>query len=230
MQEKEQSHLCAESKQEQARGKLLRRMLDPVMKDGFQQMKMEDIAKHMDVSRATLYKHFSSKEEVIAGVVEIFVNYIEKLKDRTGEGDEESFGVWFQQLFEQAISLAGKISEEFLKDLQSAYPHLYEELQGTLNKCEQRSLQFYREGQQRGIFNPINEKFIFLQDKLLLRELINIKYLLVHQVTLQQVLNDYYQLKKIQLFKADKLSLVDDARIQPAIEHVVEKFNRSLQQ
>jgi hypothetical protein len=213
MQEKEQGPLCAESK-----------------KEGFQQLKMEDIARAMDVSRATLYKHFSSKEEVIAGVVDLFVKYIEKLKDRVDEEDEESFGVWFQQLFEQSISLAGKISEEFLKDLQSAYPYLYEELQGTLNKCEQRSIEFYREGQRRGIFNPINERFILLQDKLLLRELIHIKYLLYHQVTLQQVLSDYYQLKKIQLFKAEKLALVDDARIQPVIEHVVEKFNRSLQQ
>ncbi|MFH5181673.1 TetR/AcrR family transcriptional regulator [Paenibacillus sp. TAB 01] len=43
-------------------------------------MKMDDIAKYMDVSRATMYKHFSSKEDVVEGVVRMFVDFIEKLE------------------------------------------------------------------------------------------------------------------------------------------------------
>jgi DNA-binding transcriptional regulator YbjK len=198
------------------------------MKDGFQNLRMDDIAKYMDVSRATMYKYFSSKEEVIEGVVRIFVDFIEMLEDRTMEDDEKSYGVWFQQLFEQSVSLVGKITDVFLKNLQVAYPDLYDQLKDTLNKREQQTLKFYLDGKNKGIFNQVNEKFILLQDDILLREIINVKYLLYNQVSIQQVLYDYYHFKKVQLFKAEKISIVDDSKIQPFIDHIVEKFNRTL--
>ncbi|WP_042208205.1 TetR/AcrR family transcriptional regulator [Paenibacillus durus] len=220
--------MSMENQQDKAKNKLLKKLIPSLMKDGFQQMRMDDIAKFMDVSRATMYKNFSSKEEIIEGVVRIFVDYIEQLEDRTNEDDDRSFGVWFQQLFEQSVTLVGKISDVFLKDLQMVFPEMYDVLKTALNKREQQTLKFYRDGKNKGIFNPINEKFILLQDDILLREIMNVKYLLYNQMTIQQALDDYYQLKKIQLFKPEKISLVDDSRIQPVIEHIVEKFNRAL--
>ncbi|WP_379196568.1 TetR/AcrR family transcriptional regulator [Paenibacillus sp. GCM10012306] len=198
------------------------------MKDGFQHLRMDDIAKHMDVSRATMYKYFSSKEEVIAGVVQVFVDYIERLADRNPEDDERSFGIWFQKLFDQTVSLVGKVTDIFLKELQTIYPELYDQLRAVLSRREQQALIFYREGKEKGIFNPINERLILLQDDLLLREIINMKYLLQNQISIEQVLYDYYNLKKIQLFKAEKLDIVDDSLIEPVIQHFVYKFNRSL--
>lgn len=221
-------NMSIENQQDKTRNKLLKKLISSVMKDGFQNLKMDDIAKYMDVSRATMYKHFASKEEVIEGVVRIFVDYIEKQEERNSEDDEESFGVWFQQLFEQSVSLVGKITDVFLKDLQAAYPDLYNDLRSTLNKREQMTLKFYHDGKNKGIFNQVNEKFILLQDDILLREILNIKYLLYNQMSIQQVLFDYYHFKKVQLFKADKMSIVDDSRIQPVIDHIVEKFNRTL--
>ncbi|MGZ0042394.1 TetR/AcrR family transcriptional regulator [Paenibacillus ottowii] len=220
--------MSMENQQDKVKNKLLKKLIPSLMKDGFQQMRMDDIAKFMDVSRATMYKNFSSKEEVIEGVVRIFVDYIEQLEDRTNEDDDQSFGVWFQQLFEQSVSLVGKISDVFLKDLQTVFPDMYDVLKTALDKREQQTLKFYQDGKNKGVFNPINEKFILLQDDILLREILNVKYLLYNQITIQQVLHDYYHLKKIQLFKPEKMSLVDDSRIHPVIEHFVEKFNRAL--
>ncbi|MRN54655.1 TetR/AcrR family transcriptional regulator [Paenibacillus monticola] len=217
-----------EDQHDRSRSKLLKKLIASMMKNGFQQLRMDDIAKHMDVSRATMYKHFSSKEEVIEGVVQVFVNYIETLEERAPEEDETSFGTWFQQWFGQTVSLVGHITDVFLKDLQTAYPDLYDLLKAALTKREQQTLAFYRDGITKGIFNPINENFMLLQDDLLLREIINAKYLLYNQISIRQVLHDYYQFKKIQLFKAEKLPMLDDSKMEPVIELLVEKFNRAL--
>jgi hypothetical protein len=99
---------------------------------------------------------------------------------------------------------------------------------GIAQKRDQHSLRFYQLGKDRGIFNPINGTFILLQDDLLLREITSVKYLLYHHITMKEVLHDYYQFKKVQLFKADKLSLVDDANIDPVIDRLAEKFNRTI--
>jgi Transcriptional regulator len=208
--------------------KLLKKLIKSVIRDGFQQLRMDDIAKHMDVSRATMYKHFSSKEDVISGVVSIIVDYIERLEVHSDNEEDAYFGVWFQQLFEQSVSLIEYITDAFIKDLQAAYPNLYNVLMTALQKREQQSLKFYRLGKERGIFNQINETFILLQDVLLLREITSVKYLLSNQITIQDVLHDYYQLKKIQLFKSDKLSLVDDSSMESVIGKLAEKFNRTL--
>lgn len=220
--------MSLDSKKSQAQSKLLKKIIPAVMKDGFQQLKMEEIAKLMDVSRATMYKHFSSKEEVIAGVVYIFVDYIDQLKLPSVQVEEELFGVSFQQLFEQSVSLAGKISEVFLKELHSAYPELSDSLKSALLQRESQSLEFYRHGIDKGIFQPVNERFILLQDELLLREIMNTKYLLQNQTSIQQVLTDYYQFKKIQLFRPEKMGLIEDQLIIPVINHVAEKYNRTL--
>ncbi|MFC5447118.1 TetR/AcrR family transcriptional regulator [Paenibacillus aestuarii] len=216
----------ADMKQQEARMKLLKKLIAPVSKDGFQHLRMDDIAKLMDVSRATMYKHFSSKEDVMDGIVRMIGDYIERLETRNDSEDETVFGGWFQQLFEQSVSLVEYITEVFMEDLQAAYPDLYSMLKGVLHKRDQQSLRFYQLGKEKGIFNPINETFILLQDELLLREIMSVKYLLYHHTTIRDVLHDYYQFKKMQLFKADKRSLVDDAQIEPVIDRLVEKFNR----
>ncbi|MGQ7889817.1 TetR/AcrR family transcriptional regulator [Paenibacillus sp. WC2504] len=211
-----------------AKTKLLKKLIVSVIRDGFLHLKMDDIAKYMDVSRATMYKRFSSKEDVIDGVVRIIVDYIERLEERNDNEDESYFGLWFQQLFEQSVSLIEFITDVFMKDLQASYPDLYNMLKDVLRKREEHSLRFYRLGIDKGIFNKINGKFILLQDDLLLHEVTSVKYLLYNQTTIKEVLHDYYQLKKMQLFKADKLSLVDDTNINPVIDRLSEKFIRTL--
>lgn len=208
--------------------KLLKKLINASIRDGFQQLRMDDIAKKMDVSRATMYKHFSSKEEIISGVVSILVNYIEQLEVHSDSKKDRYFGEWFQKLFEQSVSLIEYITDAFISDLRATYPNLYNQLMTTLQKRDEQTLAFYKLGKSRGIFNEINETFILLQDDLLLREITSVKYLLANQLTIQNVLNDYYQFKKIQLFKADKLSLVDDSGMEGVIDKLSKKINHTL--
>jgi hypothetical protein len=56
----------------------------------------------------------------------------------------------------------------------------------------------------------------------------NPKYLLSRNISIRQSLVDYYRLKKTQLFIAEKASIVDDSKIEPVIDHLVEKFTSTL--
>ncbi|MFD7523642.1 TetR/AcrR family transcriptional regulator [Paenibacillus chitinolyticus] len=214
--------------QEKNKMKYLKKLIPPVMREGFQALRMDDIAKLMDVSRATLYKHFSSKEEIIECVVRIFADYVAKLEDLDPEDDDNVYAIGFQRLFEQSVALAGKISDVFMKELQAVYPELYDELRNALNEREERIVRFYRDGQSKGVFNPISDHLLVLQDVILLREIMNPKYLLSRNISFRQSLVDYYRLKKTQLFKAEKASIVDDSKIEPIIDYLVEKFTNTL--
>ena len=208
--------------------KLLQKLIMVMGKNGFQTLKMEDIARYMDVSRATMYKYFSSKEEVLAGVVDVYIDYLDELALQTSADDSDTFFAdMFQQLYRQALLLSATVMNILLKELQISYLELYERLGTALAKREQQIVDFYQAGMASGVFHQLNARLIFLQDEATIRQLLDTKYLIAQQLSLSQVLYDYYQLKKIQLFKPDQLAKIDDSPVTKIIEFVVHKFNNT---
>jgi AcrR family transcriptional regulator len=185
---------------------------------------MDEIAKIMDISRATLYKYFSTKEEVIRYLVDFCVEYLNELIVDSPDIDQR-FGTRFQQIFEQSVLLID--TDVFLKELENSYPELYERLRESMKQREKQVLAFYEDGMRRGIFNEINAKLLIKQDELL-RSIFEVKYLMENQLTVHQVLYDYYKLKKIQLFKPEKLQAVDDSMMISKIEYFAQKITKNL--
>ncbi|WP_241781761.1 TetR/AcrR family transcriptional regulator [Paenibacillus sp. DMB5] len=211
----------------ETRSRLISKLLPYLRKNGLQSVRMDEIARVTEVSRATLYKYFSTKEEIIGYIVEGFVTYMTEQLASSPPESEESFGIRFQQMFEQSVSLTVYFTEIFLKDLETSYPEWYSRFNEGMQQREEQILAYYQEGIRRGLFHDLNGKILIMQDELL-RGMLNVKYLMTNQLTVEQVLTDYYQLKKIQLFKPDKLSAIDDAQMKPRIEHLTHKVTSSL--
>ncbi|MFB5762722.1 TetR/AcrR family transcriptional regulator [Paenibacillus medicaginis] len=213
-------------KKYKTRAKLIIKLLPYLRKNGLQSVRMDEIAKVMEISRATLYKYFSTKEEIIGFIVDAFIEYMNEETFYPLETDQ-SFGTRFQQIFELSVSLTEYFTDIFLQELEASYPDWYDRLNEAMKQREQLVLAFYEEGIQKGIFNDINGKLLIKQDELL-RGMFNVKYLMTNQITVQQILVDYYNLKKIQLFKPEKLSAIDDAIMMPRIEYLTQKITRNL--
>lgn len=212
------------NKQNETRSRLIAKLLPYVRKNGFLSIRMDEIAKIMDVSRATLYKYFSTKEEIIGYLVDYCVEYLNELIVDSLDTDHR-FGTRFQQIFEQSVLLID--TDVFLKELENSYPKLYERLSESMKQRERQVLAFYEDGMRRGIFNEINAKLLIKQDELL-RSIFEVKYLMENQLTVHQVLYDYYKLKKIQLFKPEKLQTVDDSMMVSKIEYFAQKITKNL--
>ncbi|OMF17577.1 TetR family transcriptional regulator [Paenibacillus amylolyticus] len=212
-------------KQHNMRITLTSRLLTYVKKNGFQSLKMDEIAKIMDISRATLYKYFSTKEDIITFIVSICVEYIHEIIE---DSDADQVIVQrFQQTFEQTILLKEFFTDIFLRDLESSYPENYERLKESMKQREDQELAFYDEGIKEGFFNKIDGRLIVMQDEIL-RNILDVKYLMENHLTVYQVLFDYYNLKKIQLFKPDKIKMIDDNLMIPKIEYMAQKISKNL--
>lgn len=213
-------------KKNETRAKLIIKLLPYLRKNGLQSVRMDEIAKVMEISRATLYKYFSTKEETVGFIVDGFIDYMNELTFFPLDSDQ-SFGTRFQQIFEQSILLAVYFSDIFLQDLEASYPDWYDRFDEAMKEWEEKVLSFYEEGIQKGMFNRLNSKLLIKQDEIL-RGMFDVKYLMTNQFTVQQILYDYFQLKKIQLFKPEKLTAVDDETIMPRIEYLTQKITKSL--
>lgn len=209
------------------RNKLIIKVIPIIRKNGFQSLRMDDMAKYMDISKATMYKYFASKEEIIQGVVDILTDYINELVMQS-QDTEQSYGSGFQRFFEQSVLLTAYISDIFLDELKGHHPHLYQLIEDTLRQREAQISKFYQKGKSEGIFHDINEHILFVQEDAICRALLDLKFLLRNHLTLNQALFDYYVLKKIQLFKPDYIHSSDDSIMKPKIEHMANKITRDL--
>lgn len=189
-------------KQHNMRITLTSRLLTYVKKNGFQSLKMDEIAKIMDISRATLYKYFSTKEDIITFIVGLSIEYIHEIIE---DSDADQVIVQrFQQTFEQTILLKEFFTDIFLRDLESSYPENYERLKESMKQREYQELAFYDEGIKEGFFNKIDGRLIVMQDEML-RNILDVKYLVENRLTVYQVLFDYYNLKKFSCLNLIKL-------------------------
>lgn len=211
----------------ETQGELLFKLLPFINKSGFHSLRMDEIAKIMNISRVTLYKYFSKKEEIIQIVTNSFIEYFKEIIILDPPNEESLYAARFQQLFEQSVSLSTFITDEYKKDLSTEYPEIYEQLFIVIQEREKQLLNFYNEGMKNGIFNELSGQVLILQDELL-HSMLNTKYLLINHLTVEQVLYDFYKLKKIQLFKPEKLFLVDDNLIVPKIEYLTLKVSKAL--
>ncbi|MNC16302.1 Bacterial regulatory protein, tetR family [compost metagenome] len=219
------SNASGQDKQDKGRRRIIVKLLPYVRKNGFQSLRMDDAAKIMGVSRATLYKYFSTKEDLIAYVVEVMVQYIHEVM--VSSDPDQMYAERFQQIFEQSVLLLESVTDLFLKGLEGSSPESAERLRSAMKHWERQVLEFYDEGIREGVFNPVNSHLIVLQDQLL-QNLLDVKYLMEHHLTVYEALFDYYRLKKFQLFKPDKLHTVDDSRIIPRIEYIAQKITQNL--
>ncbi|MBB6673874.1 TetR/AcrR family transcriptional regulator [Cohnella nanjingensis] len=204
--------------------KLAAKLLHPMKSVGFQQLRMDDFAKHMDISKATLYKYFSSKDEIIEMLVQMFIDLVIEKDQAELPDDKVSYADRFQQSFARTLHIANYGNDPFMNDLREGYPAFYAMLNASIGSRNERLRTFYENGMDDGVFNRLNANLIILQDEMMFRHLIDPSYLMKHHLTLSAALSDYYQIKKLQLFRPEAFAQVNDEPMNEKLAYLVQKI------
>lgn len=208
---------------ESIKRKYVAKLLHPVKLNGFQSLRMDDIAKTMDLSKATLYKYFPSRDEIIDQLCQLFIAYIIGDETLYVTGSSEACIQGFNSSFAQTLLIANYGTETFFGDLREVYPELMASIEVAINERNDRLCKFYEQGIEEGFFNNSNAKLLIIQDELMFRNLLDPHYLMKQNLTLRGAIGDYYQIKKLQLLKPDTYRLADDSAMTERIELLVRK-------
>jgi hypothetical protein len=199
--------------------------IKPVLrKSRLSQLTVDEIARHMDISKATLYKYFSSKDEIIEVFVEHCLEYVSSV-DAMVLDEGISFGERFQLTYDQSLKTVLFVPDILLEDLREIYPKLFEKLNLAQQQRYKNSQRFFDSGLEKGVFNRINFTLFMVQDEVVLRRIFEPMFAIQYDLTLKQALFDFYTLKKIQLFKPEMLDEVDDAAAEQQISDVLRKIS-----
>ncbi|MBM7563860.1 TetR/AcrR family transcriptional regulator [Paenibacillus sacheonensis] len=208
---------------ETIKNKYVAKLLHPVKLNGFQSLRMDDIAKTMDLSKATLYKYFTSRDEIIEILVQLFTQYVVGAECQYDTGSAEDYFKGFKSSFAQTLLIANYGTETFFGDLREVYPQLMASIEVAISERNERLRRFYDQGIRDGIMYDTNTTLLIVQDELMFRHLLDPHYLMKHDLTLRGAIADYYQIKKRQLFRVEVYGQLDDSGMAERIEQLVRK-------
>lgn len=221
IQAKEMKKLSTAEKREQ----MLYLILNQIIKTGFKDLKMDDFINMLPASRSTVYRYFKSRQEIIAGVVDEYLKYLDQFKIPIALPQKEDD--WIKNIerqLEEALILNSHLSTIFLKDLQTEFPDEYQRLQDKINSHDEQLVQFCKVGQKKGYYNSSEPALWILQDRLMIPRLIDADYLVHHNLTIKTAINSYVDMKSQQIIKPKYLNKFDPS----FTNYVVKKMDQKI--
>ncbi|WP_336078620.1 TetR/AcrR family transcriptional regulator [Paenibacillus sp. 203] len=191
----------------------------------FSQLKIDDIAKHMDISKVTLYKHFSSKDEIIEQVVEYGIQYLQQA-DTVVYDDSVSYIDRFQKTFLESLIGVIYLSDLFLQDLKEFYPRLFENISVAQQNRIKNLQSFFQSGMDKKIFNRMHVALSLVQDDATLRRIMEPTFSIQwYDLTLKQAVMEFYKMKQYQVISPEYLDTVDDFVIEKEIIRILQTIS-----
>ena len=93
-------------------------------RDGFNKVSMDELAKEMKISKKTIYKHFSSKGEIVETTVENLKSNLKRTLDEIISHDSSSINK-LVKISTTLLSVLFRVSDVWLKDLRLYSPELW---------------------------------------------------------------------------------------------------------
>lgn len=181
------------------------------LEKGIRQLSMDDVAAALGVSKATLYKYFRSREEILSLALELRLSHIRRyqvaLSDRQLPYLDRFLGAL--QIMASELSV---ISTTFLTDLKESYPEVWKQVQRFIDDGLEVLRRFYEEGIERGDLAPIHPAVLVVTDELYFSRLAEPEFLREHQLSVGEALESYFLMKFGGMFQRSKLDVEEALR------------------
>ncbi|MCC5909663.1 MAG: TetR/AcrR family transcriptional regulator [Clostridiaceae bacterium] len=126
---------------------------------GYKSVSMDEIAKAAGVSKMTIYKHFSSKEELFIGIVLSIMEKSMLFLEKQLNNADSTLGK-IEVLMKYNREVSGEYSVAFYKDIIET-PHIKERVMKEKIKITQEVFEaIIKEGMEKGEMRAVDEKFV----------------------------------------------------------------------
>jgi len=167
---------------------------------GLEKFTMDKIAKKLNISKATLYKYFSSKDEIVDAVVQYKIQEFITFEDLLAD-DNIDFSERFFEIIKTASIMLAEISGQFLHDTKIKHPELFVKMDAFSDQALSAAEKFYQQGIESGVLNDIDPKILALTDKMFIQAVSNPKFLQEHNISVKEAFDNYFLVKSKGIFK-----------------------------
>jgi AcrR family transcriptional regulator len=167
------------------RSEYLAQLMPHFIEHGMSVHSMDSIVQHLQISKATFYRHFRSRDDLF----EIFIDHlVDKILSsrfflhNKALPYEERYLLTFAAILHEI----GGIGFLLLADLRNNLPHLWEKIRATYAVYEEELHAFFQEGIDSGYVHKVNPSILAHMIILFFRELMRPEYLQSLNMTLAE--------------------------------------------
>lgn len=148
---------------EHTKNKILETAMQLFMKFGFKRMTMDDLSKHLSISKKTIYKFFISKEDMLECVFEWKKKNIHSKVQTILDDSELAYMDKLNAIFEFLTKQISVFQVEFMTEIQFHKPELWEKLQGFKKESVFNLFnKMVEEGKQQGYVREDIDQTVFV--------------------------------------------------------------------
>jgi AcrR family transcriptional regulator len=168
--------------------------LDKFLREGFYKTSMDTVATELHMSKKTIYKHFSTKEELVEAIVNKFTTGVSYKIESVIKTNEDSLSK-AMRLIEIMSSVAMKLSDTWVKDLQIHMPKTWEKIDEFRTKRAYAVVgNIIRQGQAEGMIIEKPEELIIHLFVNSLRSIVNPNFLFYQKFNYQEAFNHTFEI------------------------------------
>ncbi|MBN8220788.1 MAG: TetR/AcrR family transcriptional regulator [Spirochaetes bacterium] len=178
----------------EVRKEYLARLVPLFVEKGMSMHSMDAIVQYLEISKATFYRHFHSRDELF----ELFIDYIvEKILSsrvflhNKGLAYEERYLMTFAAILHEL----GGMGFTLMSDLRYNLLPLWEKVRGTYSVWEKELHTFFKEGIESGYVHDVNPSILAHMIILFFRELMTPEYLQSLKMTLAEAFMETFKIQ-----------------------------------
>ena len=158
---------------------------------------IDDLAQVSGKSKATIYKYFESKEEVILAACQTRIKVVTKLIKSIHQDTSTPVEVRYRQLLEEEFSARlADITISFFHNVQLHYPTSWAAISGVSELFVTLLEDLYQQGIDKGLFRPINIELLKALDRFFVTQIITNRAIFKDpDYTLNYLIRDYLRLR-----------------------------------
>lgn len=122
---------------------------------GLKQTSLDDVAKELKISKKTIYRYYSSKEELVALLVDSMIRDVVAVSEKYMSGEGSPVEKCIHTFSYVGETLKG-INQNFMAELQEQYPKLWEKVHEIRSKRLSMFLSIIQDGVNDGSFRKIH--------------------------------------------------------------------------
>ncbi len=177
-------------------------------KHGFDGISMDEVSRQTNISKATLYHYFMSKEDIVRGMVDYMIDHLNSVSFSPIEGIQDVMAS-VREFYVKSIHVTAISGSSFLKDLGNKFPDCYDQYSEARKTMLQKFSAFYEEAVTKGYFRDLPFTLLCRQFADMLSVIVDVNYLEENGMKLTDALKEYCRMFLCQILTQDYLSVAD---------------------
>ncbi len=188
-------------------------------KHGIDGISMDEVSRQTKISKATLYRYYTSKEDIVRGMADFLVERLDSVQFTSIGTIEDVIGC-LRDFYEKSVLVEALSGSRFLPDLEHKFPDAYQRCIRAMEAMQNRFGAFYAQAVDKGFCRDLPFALVSRQFNRMLPTIINMDYLEGNHLTLPETIRDYDRMFLTQILTEEYLYVTDQGETYAFAEHL----------